>query len=48
MDSTKTFKDLGVCDEICEACSKLGFDHPTKIQSESIPYSLNGYFNNKY
>ncbi len=42
IDQTKTFKDLGVCDELCETCTKLGYGHPTKIQSEAIPYGLKG------
>ena len=35
-----SFKDLGLCSELCLACEKLGFVTPTSIQSESIPFSL--------
>lgn len=35
-----SFKDLGICSELCVACEKLGFKKPTPIQSESIPYAL--------
>ena len=37
-----TFKSLGVCDELCEACDRLNFKIPTKIQCESLPYTLKG------
>lgn len=40
IDTKKTFKDLGICDELCGACTKLGYKHPTKIQAEAIPYAL--------
>lgn len=36
----ETFEKLGVCPEICEAISKMGFKHPSKIQAESLPYTL--------
>ena len=36
----KTFAGLGVCDEICEAVRKMGYKHPSKIQAESLPYTL--------
>lgn len=41
-DKENTFKTLGVCPELCDAVEKLGFSHPTKIQSESFPYTLKG------
>jgi len=41
-DRTATFKELGVCDELTESCGKLGYIHPSKIQKESLPYTLNG------
>ncbi|KAJ2841656.1 ribosomal RNA processing protein, partial [Coemansia erecta] len=40
--STATFKDIGVMEQLCEACEKLGFKAPTEIQRESIPWSLSG------
>lgn len=42
-DKSKTFKDLGVCDELIESCEKLGYKHPSKIQCESLPYTLKGW-----
>ncbi|PKA62643.1 DEAD-box ATP-dependent RNA helicase 10 [Apostasia shenzhenica] len=38
----KTFKSLGVCDEMVEACESLGWKTPTKIQVEAIPHALEG------
>lgn len=28
-----TFKGLGVCDELCQACAELHYEKPTEIQS---------------
>eukprot|EP00069_Balaena_mysticetus_P016615 bmy_01978T0 len=39
---TKTFKELGVTDVLCEACDQLGWTKPTKIQIEAIPLALQG------
>ncbi|RYP62042.1 hypothetical protein DL770_009654 [Monosporascus sp. CRB-9-2] len=36
----KTFKDLGIIDELCEACESLGYKNPTPIQAQSIPLAL--------
>ncbi|XP_029334736.1 probable ATP-dependent RNA helicase DDX47 isoform X2 [Mus caroli] len=41
-EETKTFKDLGVTDVLCEACEQLGWAKPTKIQIEAIPLALQG------
>jgi ATP-dependent RNA helicase DDX47/RRP3 len=38
----KTFVDLGVREELCEACANLNFTHPTPIQEQSIPLALEG------
>ena len=38
--SPKTFKDLGIVDELCDACESLGYKNPTPIQSQSIPLAL--------
>ena len=40
--ATKSFKDLGIIDQLCEACASLGYRAPTPIQSESIPLALQG------
>ncbi|XP_020522420.1 DEAD-box ATP-dependent RNA helicase 10 isoform X2 [Amborella trichopoda] len=37
-----TFKSLGVCDQLVDACVNLGWKTPTKIQIESIPHALQG------
>ena len=36
----KTFAGLGVCPEICGAVEKMGYKFPSKIQAESLPYTL--------
>lgn len=36
----KSFKDLGLVDQLCEACEKINFKVPTEIQCEAIPYAL--------
>ena len=38
----KSFKELGVIDQLCEACENLGFKTPTPIQAEAIPLALQG------
>ncbi|KAJ1020689.1 hypothetical protein NDA16_004081 [Ustilago loliicola] len=35
-----TFTDLGVIPQIVEACTNMGFKHPTPIQVKSIPEAL--------
>lgn len=39
-DAAKSFAELGVCQELCEACEKLGYKAPTPIQAQSIPHAL--------
>jgi len=41
-DEKATFKGLGVCDELCQACADVGWVKPTEIQRESIPWALQG------
>ncbi|ETS72974.1 ATP-dependent rRNA helicase rrp3 [Pestalotiopsis fici W106-1] len=36
----ETFKDLGIVDQLCEACDALGYKKPTPIQAKSIPLAL--------
>ncbi|CAN6689035.1 unnamed protein product [Malus baccata var. baccata] len=40
--ATTTFKNLGICDELVDACEKLGWTIPTPIQVESMPAALEG------
>lgn len=37
-----TFASLGVCPELLDACERLGYQIPTPIQTESLPYTLKG------
>ena len=37
-----TFKDLGVCEPLCEATKALGWTSPTAIQAEALPVALQG------
>ena len=39
-ETTKTFKDFEISSEILDTLEKLNYKHPTKIQAESLPYSL--------
>ena len=39
----RTFEELGVMPEICEAISELGFEYPMPVQEEVIPYLLGKY-----
>jgi ATP-dependent RNA helicase DDX47/RRP3 len=38
----QTFKELGVCEPIVDACASMGWHHATEIQRESLPYALQG------
>ncbi|RMZ71547.1 hypothetical protein GMOD_00006672 [Pyrenophora seminiperda CCB06] len=38
----KTFADLGVREELCDACENLKFTNPTPIQTQAIPLALQG------
>nr|XP_034832062.1 probable ATP-dependent RNA helicase DDX47 isoform X2 [Maniola hyperantus] len=42
VEETVTFKDLGIVDILCEACTELKWKHPSKIQKEAIPVALQG------
>lgn len=37
----KKFKDIGVNQQICKAIAESGFEYPTEVQKESIPFLLN-------
>lgn len=41
-EESTTFRELGLCEELCLACEKMGFKKPSKIQRESLPYTLQG------
>ncbi|WVN84936.1 ATP-dependent rRNA helicase RRP3 [Cryptococcus depauperatus CBS 7841] len=40
--SNKTFADLGISAELCQACASLGYKRPSDIQAEAIPPALEG------
>jgi ATP-dependent RNA helicase DDX47/RRP3 len=37
-----SFKSLGVCEALCEACDKLGWKNATRIQEKVLPDALQG------
>jgi ATP-dependent RNA helicase DDX47/RRP3 len=39
---TKSFRDLGITKELCDACDRMGFTSPRPIQEEAIPFALEG------
>jgi len=41
-ETTRTFADLGIREELCEACTALGYKAPTPIQEQAIPIALSG------
>jgi len=41
-ETETTFKDLGVVDVLAEACERLKWKAPSKIQKEAIPLALDG------
>lgn len=38
----QSFKELGVIEQLCEACANMGFKAPTPVQAEAIPLALQG------
>lgn len=38
----KSFKELGLIEQLCEACDSMGYKAPTAIQAEAIPLALQG------
>lgn len=40
--ASKSFRDLGIIDSLCDACAALGYTKPTPIQNEAIPLALQG------
>ncbi|HOM64413.1 MAG TPA: DEAD/DEAH box helicase [Ignavibacteriales bacterium] len=41
--NSKQFKDFNLSKEVLKAISDLGFEEPTPIQAEAIPYIIEGY-----
>ncbi|XP_044479807.1 DEAD-box ATP-dependent RNA helicase 10-like [Mangifera indica] len=41
-EEVKSFKELGLRNELVEACDNLGWKNPSKIQAEAIPHALEG------
>jgi len=41
-EEAMSFKDLGACEKLVEACDYLGWKNPSKIQVEAIPHALEG------
>ncbi|KAL6501287.1 DEAD-box ATP-dependent RNA helicase 10 [Orobanche hederae] len=41
-EEERSFKDIGVNEQLAEACDNLGWKCPTKIQVETIPLALEG------
>ena len=41
-EEAMSFKDLGVCEKLVEACDYLGWKNTSKIQVEAIPHALEG------
>eukprot|EP00746_Dinoflagellata_sp_MGD_P143740 gnl/MRDRNA2_/MRDRNA2_76530_c0_seq1.p1 gnl/MRDRNA2_/MRDRNA2_76530_c0~~gnl/MRDRNA2_/MRDRNA2_76530_c0_seq1.p1 ORF type:complete len:449 (+),score=115.36 gnl/MRDRNA2_/MRDRNA2_76530_c0_seq1:93-1439(+) len=38
----ETFASLGVCEELCQACTAMKWKAPTEIQKQAIPWALKG------
>ncbi|KAH8963448.1 hypothetical protein BDL97_04G011300 [Sphagnum fallax] len=38
-----SFRSLGVCDQLAEACESLGWKTPTSIQVDAIPHAFKGH-----
>ncbi|KAL5731948.1 RNA helicase [Ranunculus cassubicifolius] len=41
-EEVKSFKELGLRDELIDACDNMGWKVPSKIQIEAIPHALEG------
>ena len=37
-----SFKELGVCEQLLEACDNLGWKTPSKIQALVLPHAFEG------
>ena len=38
-----SFRDIGVCEELCKTIDELGWKKPSAIQVQSIPKALEGH-----
>jgi ATP-dependent RNA helicase DeaD len=43
MDTSITFKDLGLTDTLIQTLEQIGYETPTAIQAQAIPTLLNGH-----
>lgn len=43
IDMVSDFKKLGLSEELVKGIDEMGWDSPSPIQSESVPYGLEGY-----
>ena len=43
MNTSLSFKDLGINEPVLRVCQEEGFIHPTEIQEKSIPYVMDHY-----
>uniref|UniRef100_A0A914MA17 RNA helicase n=1 Tax=Meloidogyne incognita TaxID=6306 RepID=A0A914MA17_MELIC len=41
-DEIETFKELGINEELCSACERIGWKKPMPIQQKVIPIALKG------
>lgn len=41
-NEVSSFKELGVCEQLVEACDNLGWKTPSKIQALVLPHALEG------
>ncbi|KAL4963573.1 RNA-dependent ATPase RRP3 [Aspergillus stella-maris] len=41
-ETAKSFKELGIIEQLCDACETMGYKAPTAIQSQAIPSALEG------
>ena len=41
-EEPQSFRDLGLCEELCQAVDTMGWTHPTEIQRASLPHALAG------
>jgi hypothetical protein len=42
-EDTPSFRDIGVCEELCRSIEELGWKKPSAIQVQSLPKALKGH-----